>query len=118
MPGVYCSESIEYAGQYATSTQLFGDGLFYKCIFVLQTNSHNPRKEKKANTRKHEIVFAGHELYITGLIVFADVALSEGDRRFYSFDSHDEMIPIGCAVPPRIDAVQNVCRHVTEWHGP
>ena len=114
-PGVYASDRFEYGiGHYGWPSNLFRDGMFYRCGFVIQAEHDRKRHEKNRGTLWHEIVFSEEDVYIVGLVVLPDSHLEFGHARFYEFNLDHETRPRG-ALTPRVVEAQIPLRHVEKW---
>ena len=114
-PGVYASERFEYGiGHYGWASDLFRDGMFYRCGSIIQAEHIRRRHERYRSTLWHEIVFPAQDVYIIGLVVLPDASLDFGNGRFYDFDLDLETRPRG-ALTPREVRVQTPQRLVEKW---
>ena len=93
---------------------LFDDGVFYRCGFIIQAEHNRKRHEKNRGTLWHEIVFSAQDVYIVGLVVLLDAELDFGNCRFYEFDLQIETRPRGELAPLEV-RTQTPCRYVGKW---
>ena len=88
---------------------LFDDGVFYRCGFIIQAEHSRKRHEKCRGTLWHEVVYSSGQVYIVGLVVLLDVALDFGHCRFYEFDLQLETCSSGGC------GMQTPCGPVGKW---
>ena len=60
-----------------TIVNLFDDGVFYRCGFIIQAEHNRKRHEKCRGTLWHEVVHFSEQVYIVGLVLL-DSALDFG----------------------------------------
>ena len=93
---------------------LFDDGVFYRCGFIIQAEHSRKRHEKCRGTLWHEVVYSSGQVYIVGLVALPDAALDSGQCRFYEFDLQLEWRPHGEPAPLEVRA-RTPCRLVGKW---
>ena len=91
-----------------TIANLFDDGVFYRCGFIIQAEHNRKRHEKCRGTLWHEVVHFSEQVYIVGLVLL-DSALDFGHYRLYEFDLLLEACsPGGCGM-------ETPCKLVGKW---
>ena len=108
-PGVYASDRFEHGiAHYGWPSNLFRDGMFYRCGFIIQAEHNRKRHEKCRGTLWHEVVHFSEQVYIVGLVLL-DSALDFGHCRLYEFDLLLEACsPGGCGM-------ETPCKLVGKW---
>ena len=118
--GLYVSDQFGYAMCYGWACQVFKDGLFYRCGFIVKADYSTKRHEKKKGSGRHEIVFPASSVQIIGLIILPDAEVPSGTPRFYDFNLSVESWPrlINLTPPRDVDVGSGVARPVwTKWDG-
>ena len=105
---------LSEANPLPSPSDLFRDGMFYRCGSIIQAEHIRRRHERYRSTLWHEIVFPAQDVYIIGLVVLPDASLDFGNGRFYDFDLDLETRPRG-ALTPREVRVQTPQRLVEKW---
>ena len=118
-PGLYCSDQFGYSLQhYGWACQVFGDGMFYRCGYLVMADHLKVRQEKRRGQSGHEIVYPAASVYIVGLVIFPDSHVPQGTPRFYNFDLGTESWPPGVPhTPPRAVTVgmDRRTRLINKW---
>ena len=91
---------------------MFQDGMFNKCVFIIQAEYDSMRHEKRK--RSHENVLPSKDVFIVGLVVIPDADIGSGDPRFYEFDLDLETRPRGATVPKEV-LTQTLSWQVGKW---
>eukprot|EP00435_Cladocopium_sp_Y103_P029841 s119_g7.t1 len=107
---VYCTPVFDTAFSYARAHNVFGDGVYHRCILELRVDVKRRwrQKEKGGN----QWTFPSDAVVIVGVCIVHNSGNVKGWEHLRYWDAEDECVPVGCEpiVPP-------VARS-TQWTAP